>query len=72
MRYDDLYRTVRAILASRKAVTVIFIQMRYLVLQAEARRCVAQLQDEGLIGREWDASLGGYPVLAGQGEKHGI
>lgn len=64
MTYAELYETVKAKIASRQAVTTIFIQMRYHTLQSEARRCVRQLQDEGLIGREWDMSLGGYPVLA--------
>lgn len=69
MSYAELYETVKAKIASRKAITVIFVQMRYHTLQSDARRCVAQLQEEGLIGREWDMSLGGYPVVKQEGEK---
>lgn len=63
MTYAELYETVKKKITGRQAITAIFIQMRYHTLQADARRCLAQLQEEGLIGREWDMSLGGYPVL---------
>lgn len=63
MSYAELYETVKTKITSRQAITTIYIQMRYHTLQSDARRCVAQLQDEGLIGREWDPSLGGYPVI---------
>ena len=63
MNYKELYENVKRKVPERQAITAIFVQMRYHTLQADARRCIAQLQEEGLIGREWDTSLGGYPVL---------
>lgn len=70
MIYEDLLKTVKAKLPTWKMVTANVIQMRYRCLQMAARKCIADLQAEGLIGTEWDSSLGGYPVLTG--EKHGV
>lgn len=63
MTYAELLQTVKAKLPSRTAITANWIQMRYRVLQMEARKCVQELQAEGLVGREWDTKLGGYPVV---------
>lgn len=63
MTYEELLQTVKAKLPSREAITANFIQMRYRVLQMQARKCISELQDQGLISREWDVRLGGYPVV---------
>ncbi len=63
MNQIELLQAVKIKLPTRDAVTAIFIQMRYHVLHAQAHQCITDLQAEGLIGKEWDSSLGGYPVL---------
>jgi len=63
MTQQELMDTVKAKLPTRDAITVNFVQMRYRVLQAQARKVIADLQNDGLIGKEWDAALGGYPVV---------
>lgn len=68
MNYAELYKMVKESIAGRQAVTTIFIQMRHRTLQADARRCLAQLQDEELVGKDWDTALGGYPVLMKEAE----
>ena len=63
MTNEDLMTNVKNKLPSRQAITATWIQCRYHVLQMQARKCIADLQDEGLIGQDWDTQLGGYPVL---------
>jgi ribosomal protein S25 len=63
MTYDELMINVRNKLPSRVAITAIWIQQRYRVLQSQARRCIADLQEQGLVGKDWDPCLGGYPIL---------
>ena len=63
MTQDELGKCVRAKLAGRMAINVVFIQQRYHVLQSQARRCILDLQEAGLISWEWDPKLGGYAVL---------
>jgi ribosomal protein S25 len=62
MTQAELMKTVKAKLPTRQAITVNFVQQRYRVLQSQARRCIEDLQDEGLISRNWSTELGGYPV----------
>jgi hypothetical protein len=68
MTNNELMQNVKAKLPSREAITATFIQMRYRVLQSQARQCIADLQADGLIGTEWDPQLGGYPVIKQQEE----
>jgi hypothetical protein len=63
MTNDELLQTVRAKLPSREAITTTFIQMRYRVLQSQARQCITDLQQAGLISSEWNPQMGGYPVI---------
>lgn len=63
MNQVELLQTVKAKLPTREAITAVFIQQRYHVLQSQARQCIATLQAERLIGTEWNVGLGGYPVL---------
>lgn len=63
MTQAELLNTVKAKLPAREAITANWIQCRYHVLQMSARKCIEQLQSEGLIGREWSVTLGGYPVV---------
>jgi ribosomal protein S25 len=63
MDYQELMGNVKARLATREAITANYIQCRYHVLQSSARKVIQDLQDEGLIGREWSVGLGGYPVV---------
>ena len=69
MTYEDLMLNVRNKLLSRAAITAVWIQQRYHVLQGEARQCLAELQRDGLVAREWNTNLGGYQVLIGETEK---
>jgi ribosomal protein S25 len=62
MTQTELYETVKAKLPTREAITVNWVQCRYRVLQSQARQVIADLKAEGLIGKDWDPSLGGYPV----------
>lgn len=64
MSQDELMKNVRAKLASKQVITTYFIQQHYRVLQSQARKCIDDLQKEGLISKVWDPSLGGYPVLS--------
>lgn len=69
MTYEDLMKCVKDRLPTRQAITANYVQSRYHVLQMMARKIILDLQDEKLIGREWDPQLGGYPVLLEKGEK---
>jgi hypothetical protein len=71
MNQSELLQTVRAKLPTREAITATFIQMRYRVLQSQARQCIADLQRAGLIGQEWDPQMGGYPVIKESENVHG-
>jgi ribosomal protein S25 len=63
MNYADLMQCVRERLPTRQAITANYVQSRYHILQMVARKVIQDLQEEGLIGKTWDAVLGGYPVL---------
>jgi hypothetical protein len=67
MSYEELLECVRARLASHQAISMDYVRSRYRVLQMMARKVIQDLQDEGLIGREWDVELRGYPVLKQEG-----
>lgn len=63
MTYQELMDNVKERLPSRDAITVNYVQARYHVLQSLARKVIEDLQDEGLISREWSTQLGGYAVV---------
>lgn len=63
MNHDELMANVKNKLASKPAITANWIQQRYHVLQMQARKCIQDLQEQGLIGQEWSTRLGGYPVI---------
>ncbi len=68
MNYVDLLQTVKERLPSRQAITVDYIWSRYRVMRTVARKVIDDLQREQLIGKDWNAALGGYPVLVKEAE----
>lgn len=63
MTQDQLMENVKARLPKLEAISVVDIQTRYRCLHGQARKCIQDLQAEGLISREWNFLKGGYLVL---------
>jgi ribosomal protein S25 len=63
MTQDQLMETVKARLSKVDKISVVDIQTRYRCLHAQARKCIRDLQEEGLISREWHFMKSGYLVL---------
>jgi ribosomal protein S25 len=63
MTQDQLMENVKARLSKVDKISVVDIQTRYRCLHSQARKCIRDLQDEGLISREWHFLEGGYLVL---------
>jgi ribosomal protein S25 len=71
MTQDELLENVKARLPKLEKISVVDIQTRYRCLHAQARKCIRDLQDEGLISREWHFMKSGYLVLKQEGENDG-
>jgi ribosomal protein S25 len=63
MTYDEILETVKARLSKVDKISVVDIQTRYRCLHSQARKCIRDLQEEGLISREWHFMKSGYLVL---------
>lgn len=63
MEYNVLLQTVKDKLKSLDVITVNFIRQRYHTLQSDARHVLTQLQQEGLVEKEWKFGAGGYLVI---------
>jgi ribosomal protein S25 len=67
MTQDELTENVKARLSKLDKISVVDIQTRYRCLHSQARKCIRDLQAEGLISREWNFLEGGYLVLKQEG-----
>jgi ribosomal protein S25 len=63
MTQDELLENVKARLPKLEKISVVDIQTRYRCLHSQARKCIRDLQEEGLISREWHFMKSGYLVL---------
>ena len=63
MTQDELTENVKARLPKLEKISVVDIQTRYRCLHGQARRCIQDLQVDGLISWEWNFLEGGYLVL---------
>ena len=65
MKTDVLLEKAKDFLKDREAVGAMAIQRKFNVHFRDARRIVTCLQNTGLITDDWDSSIGGYRVIAG-------
>lgn len=62
MSYDELKQTVKDRLPGRRAISPKYISARYEVSLLDAVKVVLEMQSAGLVSRDWNTFLGGYPV----------